>query len=122
MTEAELQELAFTAADLAANYSAILITIITGYLFVAYAAGSDLSRQQVVLINILFLFSTSLFTYAVTTCFIKQLEIVTKLKVLAPENFYPVNPVVITGVAVTFIVIILACLHFMWRIRHPKAE
>lgn len=38
MTKAELQELEFHAADLAANYAAIMISIISGYLFVAYVA------------------------------------------------------------------------------------
>lgn len=122
MTQAELQDLAFTANALAANYIAILVTLISGYLIVAYMAGSKLQRQQVVLVNVLYGFTASLFLYAAIACYYKQIELLQALKLLAPENYYPAQPWIIVTVAAVFSLVILASLKFMWDVRHPKTE
>ena len=120
MTEYELQELAFTAGELGINFSALLITLISSYLVDAYIAGSDLTRPQVTLINVLFIFTSSLFLYGSVSSFVKQLSIVEKLRVLNPEDYYPATNLVVIAVAGIFILIIVASLHFMWSVRHPK--
>ena len=122
MTEYELQELAFTAGGLGINFSALLITLISSYLVVAYIAGSDLTRQQVTLVNVLFLFTSSLFLYGAISSFVKQLNFVEKLRILDAENYYPVTPLVVIAVTTTFLLIVLASIHFMWSVRHPKIE
>ncbi len=122
MTEYELQELAFTAGGLGINFAALLITLISSYLVVAYVAGSELTRPQITLVNVLFLFTSSLFLYGSVSSFIKQLSIVEKLRILNPEDYYPATPLVVIAVTVIFLLIILASLHFMWSVRHPKTE
>ena len=122
MTQYELQELAFAAGGLAAAYGSITISIISAYLLVAYTAGRELMRSQVVLINTLFVFTASLFLYGTISSLIKQLSFVNKLRVLEPEGYYPTNIVVIVAVALIFALIIIACLKFMWDIRHPVSE
>jgi hypothetical protein len=122
MTEYELQELAFSAAGLAATFTTLLITIISGYLLVAYVAGRDLSRAQVTLINILFAFTSALILSGIATAFGKQLNIVNQLRVINPDNFYPMTTFTVISGAVIFSLIILASFKLMWDIRHPKAE
>jgi hypothetical protein len=122
MTEYELQELAFMANGLAATYITILITIISGYLLVAYVAGAKLSKPQVMLVNTLFVFASALFTYGMLASFIKQQEIVTHLQSISPEAYHAVNQFVISALTGVFTIIILASLHFMWGVRHPKTE
>jgi len=122
MTEYELQELAFTAGGLGINFSALLITLISSYLVVAYVVGNDLTRPQVTLVNVLFLFTSSLFLYGSVSSFVKQLSIVEKLRILNPEDYFPSTPLVVIAVTGIFLLIILASLHFMWSVRHPGGE
>ncbi len=121
MTQAELQDLAFSANGLGASYIAILLTLISGYLIVAYTTGAKLHRQQVALVNTLFGFSSSLFLYAAMACFYKQMELLESLRQIAPDNYYPAQPWIIIMVAVVFALVIIASLKFMWDVRHPKA-
>jgi hypothetical protein len=107
MTEYELQELAFSAAGLAATFTTLLITIISGYLLVAYVAGRDLSRAQVTLINILFAFTSALFLGGSVSSFSKQLNIVKQLRVINPDNFYPMTTFTVISCDVIFSLIIL---------------
>ena len=122
MTEYELQDLAFGAGGLAATYGSITISIISAYLLVAYTAGTQLIRSQVTLINTLFVFTATLFLYGTIGSLVKQLSIVNKLKVFNPEDYYPTTAITVVAVAVIFSLIILACLKFMWDVRHPKTE
>jgi hypothetical protein len=122
MTEYELQDLAFSAGGIAGTYGSIWITIISGYLLVAYVAGRDLSRPQVSLVNLLFLFTSGLFAYGTIPSLGKQLSIVNMLRAIHPDNFYPTTEPIVTAVAVIFGLIILASLKFMWDVRPPKTE
>ena len=122
MTQAELQDLAFTANALAANYIAILVTLISGYLIVAYTAGARLQTKQVALVNVLYGFTASLFLYAAMACYYKQMELLESLKLLAPDNFYPAQMWIVVTVGVVFSLVIIASVRFMWDVRHPKTK
>jgi hypothetical protein len=94
----------------------LYITITSGYLLVAYLAGKYLTRLQTVIISVLFIVLATFNTIAVVSYF---------------ENaFYfghtygagrvPYWPVY--GMGTLFSLGILACLKFMWDVRHPKTE
>jgi hypothetical protein len=56
MTEFELSTLMFVANEAGNMALALYMTAISGYLLVAYSAGSELSQKQANLINGLFVF------------------------------------------------------------------
>ena len=122
MNEYELQELAFSASGLGASFASMFITVISGYLVVAYLAGRELTRPQVTLVNAIFFVTSSLFLYGTISSFAKQLSMVDKLRALNPDNYYPLSTPIATAIAVTFAIIIIASLHFMWSVRHPKTK
>ena len=70
MTEFELTTLMFGANEAGNMALALYMTAISGYLLVAYTAGFQLSRKQVLLINSLFIFFASAFTYSAVISFV----------------------------------------------------
>ena len=120
MAFAEVQSLAFEASSLAATYMAMLITVISGYLIVAYVAGADLKKGQIVIVNFLYIFFSTLLWYGSISAFFKQLEFVEELRVLAPDGFYPASYEVFFAIAFVSYMVVLASLKFMWDVRHPK--
>jgi len=70
MTEFELSTLTFVANEAGNIALALYMTAISGYLLVAYSAGSELSQKQANLINGLFVFFSTAFTYSTIVSFI----------------------------------------------------
>jgi hypothetical protein len=122
MTFVELQSLAFEASSLAATYLGILITVISGYLIVAYVVGAHLAKGQIIIINFLYIFFATLLWYANSAALFKQVEIVEQLRAIQPDAFYPAGYEVAFAVALVTYLVVLASLKFMWDIRHPKEE
>ena len=122
MTEAELIE--SWALFLANSQSAmtLYLSILSGYLIIAYLVGNKLSRMQAGLISTLFFFSTAYCTTILTIWWQRALEFASEANEINPErivsNFQ--GFVFVTGGL--FLLGILACLYFMWDVRHPKTE
>lgn len=120
MTEAELIE--SWALFLANSQSAmtLYLSILSGYLVIAYLVGNKLSRMQAGLISTLFFFATGYCTAILTTWWQRALEFANEASAINPErvvsNFQ--GFVYVTGGL--FSLGILACLYFMWDVRHPK--
>lgn len=122
MTEAELMEL---VQAVWANYlstMALFISVISAFLIIAYIAGGRLTRQQVILVNILMgIFTgfgvTAMYGFSVTG---------TEAMVLAIEMSTQRTKIGLTYVPeltlIVFPAIVLACYKFMWDVRHPKTE
>ena len=94
----------------------LYLTITSGYLLVAYLAGKDLTQLQVFIITVLFAVVAGLNALAVTSfwesaAYWGQTYGEGRASTLA---WKAVAPVLGAG--------ILACLKFMWDVRHPKAE
>ena len=65
MSESEILELAhLSMSNMLASF-AILLTLISGYLIIAYTAGASFSRIQIAIINILYVSMTLTFLFAV---------------------------------------------------------
>ena len=122
MTEADLQELTTIITATAMSSISIYLSILSAFLVVAYLVGSQLTRGQVFVISTLFLLGALFFTYATTGIFIRQSSLVERLAKIAPGEIYFVNEWVALTVGSIQLLGILACLKFMWDVRHPKAE
>ena len=105
---------------------ALLITIMSGYLVIAYLVGERLTRSQVFMINSLYLMSA--FTI-VGGNFQAMLNLTTAARQAAlkiPEfpiigastNMY-IWPI---GITILNSALIIASFIFMWQVRHTKTE
>ena len=122
MTEYELIDLVGTHASSAQISAQMLITLCSGYLVVAWFVGKQLSRAQVMTVNALFIF------FHLGLCFSWQnkMQVVSTLsKELVAQNplrdaapFEYIIPLSEVGIFMA----LLACLGFMWNIRHPKTK
>jgi len=104
----------------------LLITIISGYLVVAYLVGAKLSRVQVTSINLLYTISAMSVNGSVWTNtydnMLARHHAFTYIPDLAgsvPSAYILIVP---AGVALVYICIIITSLFFMWSIRHPNTE
>lgn len=94
----------------------LYLTVISGYLLVAYFLGSELTRLQTVIITVLFVFFGTANTFAIVSYFESAAYFGhTYGAGRAPLWAGP-------GIAVTFGGGILAALKFMWDVRQPKGE
>jgi hypothetical protein len=120
MTEAELFESAQTVWSNYITCMSIFITIVSAYLIVAYIAGRNLTRPQVILVNALFV---SFSVYAITAMYGFS-RVATELASLSIGMSTQRSEVGVTTVPtialLVFIPLASACLKFMWDVRHPK--
>ena len=104
----------------------LLVTLISGYLVVAYLVGAKLSRVQVTTVNILFAISAMSVTGSVWQNTYDNLLARHHAYTYIPDMSGSVPTVLIiltpSGLALIWGCIIIASLFFMWRIRHPKTQ
>ena len=124
MTEYELVMAAAETGNSANFIGETGIAITTGYLLIAYYIGGKLTFGQVALINSLYVVLTmGLYFTGQEKAELKEYFETEALK-LNPE--IPYTDVLDGGDAllpfqlIFTVVITLACLAFMWRVRHPK--
>ena len=67
MTEYEISELLYSIIDSMATLFSAYLTIISGYLIIAYLVGARLEKVQVVIINSLFIAITAIQLYSMFT-------------------------------------------------------
>ncbi|MEP1473061.1 MAG: hypothetical protein ABJK25_18940 [Halieaceae bacterium] len=108
---------------------AILLTIVSGYMVIAYLVGEKLTKIQVLLVNMVYIASglsvlTSNFGSVLDSATaraeaaqrIEQLgSIITPVGEAVPETY----AIIVASVNSLFLIISLV---FMWQVRHPKAE
>ncbi|MEP0200925.1 MAG: hypothetical protein ABJ084_03830 [Halioglobus sp.] len=92
------------------------ITVIGGYLLVAYLAGKDLTKAQTILISALFIVFSGFNISAVVMYFQSAFH----FGHLYGAGRVPAWPSY--GLGILFSIGVFACLKFMWDVRHPKAE
>jgi uncharacterized membrane protein YedE/YeeE len=122
MTEAELIESVTAYYQLTGDFISTYVTVCTGYLVAAYLIGSKLTKSQVFVISTLYTFVAGLMSYGIYAFMTRGFGYVEMHKALNPQlNAYS-SPVLSVLVPTIFVAGILACLKFMWDIRHPKTE
>jgi len=117
MSEYELLDAAGTFFELGLVTLMGYFSVFTAYLVVAYLVGLKLSRQQVIVINGLFLIMQLLMIWGTAGFFWRArgcMDQVREAPLGAIAAYHVVLPLLSIGVIVG--------LKFMWDIRHPKTE
>ena len=128
MTEAEFVELIHNAVSFFMTSFTIWLSIVSAYLIAAYAVGRKLTAVHTVIIGILYIVCSSLFT-ALTLLFTTRISHMLQAKVeMFPNGVWPVRydalftQYALLGLAFIMVGGIVASLYFMWSIRHPKKK
>ncbi|MCH1492872.1 MAG: hypothetical protein L7T24_09960 [Luminiphilus sp.] len=121
MSEAEIWELILLSQANAATYIAMLLTLLSGYLVVAHLVGAKLTKQQIVIINLLFLSAAVWIAFPAFAAF----ERASFLLSLTSETYRSPRSAGMhlapTASVVIFSGAILASLRFMWDVRDRKS-
>jgi hypothetical protein len=101
----------------------LIFTMLSAYLVVAYFVGKDLSLSQVTIVNLFFTLSVVVTIFGelgfLSAGINSALE---AIAINSSRSAVPLHPSMPLFVAIIDIIITLACLKFMWDVRHPKTE
>lgn len=100
----------------------ITITILSGYLIVAYVAGRDMSRSQVVIVNTRYVLIFSLMLMSVYTLTLRATEMgQLSIEASAQRSLGP-RPEIPFLLLAVFSFCLLASLKFMWDVRQKGKQ
>ena len=120
----ELESITQGYISLVETEATILLSLISGYLLVAHFIGDSLTRAQLLIFNVLYLFTTlsSLAVY-----YGHYQSIVHSVERLLAENAVSAGDIPVTGtpesaalLVLAYLSMIIASLYFMWTVRHPS--
>ena len=86
MNEHDYADLITSYASQGATFLAIWISIVSGYLIVAFLAGARLNGSQVTILNTFYLSVSLLVVFGFYGSFQTQVHYVNKLKLIAPDS------------------------------------
>ena len=120
----DVAQLMTALSDVLGTHTAIFLTLISGYLVVAYLAGAKLTRLQVSIATTIYIVAAAYEGLFMASIF--------RAMALARESYLKLDPsfsdsifVAVRGEQIGFTVLwagVLAPLWFMWSVRHPKTE
>ena len=117
MTEAELWHMQLLAVDNSISGVSVLLTVISGYLAVAYFVGRRLGRFQVVLISIFFTLGAGIGAFMALVQFRRVAYFIDQLSAQFGVHSYMPNTVVNYFSGTLMFLLIPAALFFMYQIR-----
>ena len=104
------------------SVGALIVTIISGYLVVAYVAGKDMTRTQVIIINTLYVLFMTASLMSGRAFTIRATELMQIAVELSDERLSSPWPDVIYFWRFVYLSAMAASLKFMWDIRHTAKE
>ena len=122
MTEFELIEATGVYISASIASVSLYLTIISAYLITAYITGQKLNSSQVLVVNILFITAALIFTYSTIGMLFRQQYFAKQLAEIETDTL--VAGTAPLGIIMSIIQLggIIACLKFMWDIRHPGSK
>jgi hypothetical protein len=122
MSEYELADILVSVSGDTLVFIPLFISIFSGYLVVAWIVGEELTRAQVSLVNTLFCAFVLLLLVAWAKRILVVLSYQADLITMNPSRPELVGGWLIPGVTIFMLVALLACLNFMWSIRHAQTK
>jgi uncharacterized membrane protein len=121
MTEAELWHMQLLAVDNSIGGVSVLLTLISGYLAVAYLVGRRLGRFQVGLISIFFALGAGLGAFLTLVQFRRAAYFIEQLETQFGVHSYMPNAAMNYLGGIVMFLLIPAALFFMYQIRRNPA-
>ena len=117
MTEVELSEQISNYGTQGMTVFTVWVSVVAGYLVVAYLAGSKLDRNQVVILNTLYIMVSSLIIFGIWGSFKVQAFYAIQIRESYPASPHIMNYYVATGIVAGTALGTLASLKFMRDVR-----
>ena len=124
MSEYELVDAFWSAHMAAATALVFYLSIVSGYLFIAYSVGRNLLRSQVAFINLLFVVFGTFTTWGTYIYFRAGTEYYRRIENLSLTDFLGIDQTLAPHkiVAVILVAGMIGCLKFMWDVRRARAS
>jgi hypothetical protein len=123
MTEAELVEAITSYFDIAVATLTLYMTVCSGYLIVAYMVGGNLTTSQAFIVSTLYCFIAAVTTYAFYAWAQRALDYLVIQESSGISSIdTAATPIMASVLTAIMSAGVLACLKFMWDVRHPKDE
>tara|TARA_R110001599_G_C12179476_1_gene653953 strand:- start:964 stop:1332 length:369 start_codon:yes stop_codon:yes gene_type:complete len=122
MTEAELLENAGIYWSNFVTSFGIGITIISGYLIVAYSVGASLTRSQVILVNVMFFGNMAFIVQGLNGFGAAAADLEGAAWAMTTQRTFEPTPWGRWGVMVFVVLCVFGAFKFMIDVRHPKAK
>jgi len=121
MTEAELWGLIVEYNNTVLSTFALYLTLISGFLIVAYLVGEKLTKWQAAIVTLGFVLSTSLFTFAAYGYGSRAIFLIGQTSDPYRSGITMTYPALL-AIVLMLVLGVIASLKFMWDVRHPKTE
>jgi hypothetical protein len=121
VSEYQLYDLSQSLWDNALSMVAIIITVMSGYLIVAYAAGSKLKTNQIGIINFIYIGTTIFLLLGCLGFCINAAEAEKLAFAMSTQRKVPPTGYFSYALACFIAIAHLASLWFMWNIRRDKS-
>ena len=122
MTEAELVSAAQASWANVIALIAIMLSILSAYLVVAYMAGNKMTHSQAVIVSSLFVLVSIFLLWGSFVLVQRAIEMATLAIDMSTQRTLGPTPNVARAIVIIFGICSLASLKFMWDVRHPKTE
>jgi len=122
MTRYEIGDLITNLINGGTPVLALLITVISAYLVVAWSVGQKLTKSQVSFVNSVFLVFSPLLIFGWARRYQIALRLQEQLLSIDPGTIGGISQNLIAVVSVVFFILVLGSMKFMWDVRHPKKE
>jgi hypothetical protein len=123
MTESELIEAITSYFDIAVAALTLYVTICSGYLLVAYMAGGNLTNSQALIVSTLYCFVAGVTANAFRTWSQRSFDYLALQESSGLSSIsLGTSPMLASVLTAIMFAGVVACLKFMWDVRHPKTE
>ena len=121
MTESELIEATTAYFDLAVAALTLYVTICSGYLIVAYMVGGNLTNSQALIVSTLYCFVAGVTAYACRIWGQRSFDYLAFQESSGLSSIdIEASPNALSLMTAIMFAGVVACLKFMWDVRHPK--
>jgi hypothetical protein len=122
MNEAELVEAWGLFLGNSQTALGLYLSVLTGYLIIAYLVGNKLTRVQVLIVTVLYVSASAIITLWFFAWWSRALEFAMEAKQLNPDR-QVANSIGATWAITSMLVMAtVASLYFMWSMRHSRTE
>jgi hypothetical protein len=122
MTEYELVDITANLAQGGISAISLYFTIITAYMIAAFVIGTRLTKNETVMISIIFIAAALFFVYVTGGVLFRQAYFVERLAEIETDTVHFAGVKMIVTIASIQLLGILISLKFMWDVRHRKIE
>lgn len=122
MNEAELVEAWGLFLGNSQTALGLYLSVLTGYLIIAYLVGNKLTRVQVLIVTVLYVSASAIITLWFFAWWSRALEFAMEARQLNPDR-QVANSIGATWAITSMLVMAtVASLYFMWSMRHSRTE